>query len=1324
MPIDQHRVKELFVAAIEISDIPSRDAFLVRASAGDPELVKQVRALLQAHAAPHPAVNAPVVASELTTAHDGVGPGTIVANKYKLLQHIGEGGMGSVWMADQFGEVKRRVALKLIHSDRGSSKTILARFEAERQAIALMDHPHIAKLLDAGTTDAGMPFFAMELVKGVRLTQYCDDHKLSVPERLMLFQQICSAVQHAHQKGIIHRDLKPSNVLVESHDGKAVTKVIDFGLAKAITGQQLTEHTLFTALGQVAGTPLYMAPEQAAFNALDIDTRADIYSLGVILYELLTGSTPIERVRIKQAAFDEILRLVRESEPPIPSKRLSTTTAEPNIAVNRQLEPAKLGRFVKGELDWIVMKALAKERDRRYESASSFAKDIERFLSNEPVLAGPPSASYKIRKFMHRNRPQVVAAAVVLVALIGSVIGTTWGLIEARRQEHIAQAESIEKDKARQEAIERADGEQKEKLHAQREQQRAEKAEKEAKDRLDQVNVQKQRVEEEKQIAQAVRNFLHAKLLRQADVWVQADALARSGDLLTSVDQNITVRELLRRAADELAPEKTETNFANQPKVQAEILRTIGATYIALNDFHAAADLLQRSVDLFEKSYSPDDPATLVALESQARVFELTGKLSRAIEIYKRVRDACAKSTTPDPDLTRKAINNLGLAYLQLGQFDDAIALFHLVLKSYEEAGLRDSSTAAMNNLGVALVVKGRPRDAKRYFEEASAIDERVHPQHPQTFDTLRNLAKTEFLLGERAQAKTHMNRVRAAHGNPKLFDADHPEVLRTQSIVARMAADDGDEATAMRLLKLIQDACQRPFSQGQPDAVQLMVSVGETYLTLGRHAEAVAVLRQARDSNKETLGPDHPRTLGAGYLLAEALRRTDRADDAIALFNEIRIAREKHFPADRRTLSEVLRGLGTSYLVAHRLPEALASLEAARKCLDNSDDAEDIVAIRATYCLGVAYTLAGKPEGVPLLERAVNSLTSKLGSEQPATLAAMNDLALVYARLGKTADAAALYLQVRDAFLKLRGEDDPRTLKAEWDLAMCYRGMGRVPDAMAIFERHQQRFEASFGKDHENTLFLLNELAMYYLKMKQKKDETRRLFGELVTRMQAKYGRDDYRTLSELANLGHCHCQDQQSNVGLPLLVEAYDKGKSDARLAWVADLLIDAYAELKRPENATKVAHEALQIQMQRQKSAPGSPQMAIYLVAIGNRSLEQKRWIQAAEALRESLALHEKLVMDSGATKIVNWQVCTVKSMLGEALAGQTKFVDAELLMLAAVEGLQRDAKAGVEDAKRNLPAAIGRLISFYVATDKKDQAERWRRDLANLAGERKP
>jgi eukaryotic-like serine/threonine-protein kinase len=395
MAIDPVRVKALFQAAIDRDNPAERRAFLDNEIGGDDALRERVVALLAAFDNPLADLDRPLAASLEATAADGPNPrdtqplassrpdstldgaapqgrqsegssiiGTTVVGRYKVRQEIGEGGMGSVYLAEQTQPVRRQVALKVIRLGM-DSRQVLNRFESEHQALALMDHPNIAKVLDAGVTEQGRPFFVMDLVKGIPLTDYCDAHRLDLPARLALFRQICSAVQHAHQKGIIHRDLKPTNILIEDHDGKPVPKVIDFGLAKAISGMALSDHSLFTAFGNVTGTPLYMAPEQASFSALDVDTRADIYALGVILYELLTGSTPIHRDTVKRAAIDEMFRVIREDEPPTPSHRISSSATLPSLAANRHGEPGRLSRFVRGDLDWIVMKALAKERHRR-----------------------------------------------------------------------------------------------------------------------------------------------------------------------------------------------------------------------------------------------------------------------------------------------------------------------------------------------------------------------------------------------------------------------------------------------------------------------------------------------------------------------------------------------------------------------------------------------------------------------------------------------------------------------------------------------------------------------------------------------------------------------------------------------------------------------------------------------------------------------------------------------------------------------------------------------------------------------------------------------
>jgi eukaryotic-like serine/threonine-protein kinase len=358
--------------------------------------------------------------------------------RYKLLERIGEGGFGVVYMAEQLTPVRRKVAIKVVKPGY-DTRQVIARFEAERQALALMDHENIAKVLDAGATDSGRPYFVMELVHGVPITEYCDNNELPSRERLELFVKVCRAVQHAHTKGIIHRDIKPTNVLVTLHEGVAVPKVIDFGVAKA-TGQQLTEKTLFTNFAQMVGTPLYMSPEQAEMSSVDVDTRSDVYSLGVLLYELLTGTTPLDKERLKRSAFDEIRRIIREEEPARPSTRISTLRDQAKtISARRKSDPANLGRLLRGELDWIVMKALDKDRSRRFETANGLAMDVQRYLNDETVQAYPPSAAYRFKKFARRNKGTLVASAAVAATLLLGIAISTWQAVRATRY---AQAET------------------------------------------------------------------------------------------------------------------------------------------------------------------------------------------------------------------------------------------------------------------------------------------------------------------------------------------------------------------------------------------------------------------------------------------------------------------------------------------------------------------------------------------------------------------------------------------------------------------------------------------------------------------------------------------------------------------------------------------------------------------------------------------------------------------------------------------------------------------------------------------------------------------
>jgi WD40 repeat protein/serine/threonine protein kinase len=434
-----HALESILVTAVEMSSEAERRRFVDQACAGDAELKRRVEALIDNHFRAGTFLECPATDLVATLGGPAVSerPGTVIG-PYRLLEQIGEGGFGIVFRAEQQQPVRRQVALKVLKPGM-DTRQVVARFEAERQALALMDHPNIAHVFDGGETDSGRPFFVMELVKGTPITKYCDEHRLTPRQRLELFVPVCQALQHAHQKGVIHRDIKPSNVLVATYDGRPVVKVIDFGVAKA-TGQRLTERTLFTGLGAMVGTLESMSPEQAELNNQDIDTRSDIYSMGVLLYELLTGTTPLGRKRAQEAGLVEALRVIREEETPRPSARLSLLEQLPGIAASRGLEPRKLSGLVRGELDWIAMKALEKDRNRRYPTANDLAQDVARYLRNEPVLACPPSAAYRFRKFARRNK-----GTLLTLTLAGGVLAATAVLLvtlrdNAKLQEAINEA--------------------------------------------------------------------------------------------------------------------------------------------------------------------------------------------------------------------------------------------------------------------------------------------------------------------------------------------------------------------------------------------------------------------------------------------------------------------------------------------------------------------------------------------------------------------------------------------------------------------------------------------------------------------------------------------------------------------------------------------------------------------------------------------------------------------------------------------------------------------------------------------------------------------
>ena len=681
---------------------------------------------------------------------------------YKLLQKLGEGGMGAVWAAEQSTPVKRRVALKLIKAGMDSSQ-VLRRFEAERQALALMDHQNIAKVLDAGATPQGRPYFAMELIKGLPITKYCDQEHLTPRERLELFIPVCQAVQHAHQKGVIHRDLKPSNVLIALYDGRPVPKIIDFGVAKAIS-QKLTEQTMYTEVGQIVGTLEYMAPEQAELNNLDIDTRADVYSLGVILYELLAGSPPFSAKQLRGAAFSEMLRMIREVEPPRPSTRLSSSNELPSIAANRKLDPKRLTRVVHGDLDWIVMKALEKDRGRRYETANGFAMDLQRYLVDEPVSAGPPRAAYRLRKLIRRNKGPVLAAAAVLLSLaIGTAAVITVQVranraLKAKNDELAAKNTELEEEQAKVQA--RFDLAQKaiETFHT--------------------------GVSEDVLVGNEQFKDLRAKLLRSAAHFygqlekllagqndprsrkALGDSYQKLGELVDDIGAKSEALALFRKAL------AVRRDLAAEADVEAQmdVVRSLRSTARVLFEMGnpSATRTAHEEATRIAEQLSQRDPTHEVQIElakgyiGLALCLEKTGETQKAIDEYRNAESFLQKLVDADPSNTESlkqlglAVNNLGALMYETGKPAEALGAFQrsrvirqrLADSDPTNARLQESLAGADQNIGAVLKLTGKLTEALAAYRKGREIRKALVKSNPAVTEFQNKLAVDEYNIG------------------------------------------------------------------------------------------------------------------------------------------------------------------------------------------------------------------------------------------------------------------------------------------------------------------------------------------------------------------------------------------------------------------------------------------------------------------------------------------------------------------------------------------------------------------------------------------------
>ncbi len=926
-----------------------------------------------------------------------------VIGRYTLVEELGEGGMGTVWLAQQSEPVVRTVALKIIKAGM-DTREVIARFETERQALALMDHPWIAKVLDGGPTASGRPYFVMEHVRGVPINEHCDAAEMDTGARLELFVKVCEAIQHAHQRGLIHRDIKPSNVLVAETDGEFAPKVIDFGIAKATSGD-LSEGTLLTQHAQILGTPEYMSPEQAALSGQDIDTRADVYSLGMLLYELLTSRKPFDLQSVIASGYDELLRTICEVDPPRPSTRVTTDGTPREIAAMRKVDLDTLVKGLSGDLDWIVMKAVEKDRSRRYASASELASDIVRYIEHEPVMAAPPSKLYRMRKLVQRRKKTVLAVGVALLLFVAGSIGTGLGLWKAVRANAALDVSLVEEQR------QRGLAEQNERLAreaegtAAAEALRATRAEADTRERaLELEQVADFQSDQLRSVdPQGMGAGLRAGLLEQ----VPEEDRATFSELLSSVNFTTLALNSLEQTLFGDTLKTIEERFGDQPLVRARLLQTMARSLRGLGLIETAAEPQERALAALRELLGDEHPETLRSISSAAILRDALGDPTASEALLREALTARRRTLGDEDEETLESMGSLGAMLWILGRRDEAEPLYREAL----EVARRVYGADHENTLSAQRDVAGMLRDQARY-EEASALYEdllertrrTLGPDDWTTLGVMTAAASLYRRSGDPDRGEPLAREALATH--LRIRGEEHPQTLAAMEVLAAVLSEQGNHEESLQLSSDALEINRRTLGEEHPKYLTSLSNLGVTLLALGRGDEAGPRLREVEAMRRRILPEANSSRLASTSNLGIFLLQEGEHTEAEPFLHEASVGRRRALGAEHpRTLS-----------TTGQLRKALAAqIDGARAAGDEQQQLGERLAHSGAFELECGEPAAA----LPLLSEASDLLAALLPNSDARLRHLESDLGATLAALDQREEAEPLLLRSAEWMLE-----------------------------------------------------------------------------------------------------------------------------------------------------------------------------------------------------------------------------------------------------------------------------------------------------------------